>query len=211
MAAIKSAAGHGAGYDQISTDDDSAAERPAAAEPPLRTLAALATIFGMAYPIAASSLLDRVGEQISTMLVGQLGPAQLGAVSTWLHQSLAQAFAHQMTGLYDAHPVHTFVRQVTLGRMWVNVTGFSLCFGGMSALDTLASQAYGAENYAMVGTWAQRGCVLLSLMCLPIGCLWAFGTAPMLWPCGATHTNTSGPWTVAGTRSVPNAHLATLG
>ena len=31
-----------------------------------------------------------------------------------------------------------------------------------------------------MGTWAQRGCVLLSLMCLPIGCLWVFGTAPML-------------------------------
>ena len=47
----------------------------------------------------------------------------------------------------------------------------------MSALDTLASQAFGAENFHLVGTWAQRGCVLLTIMCLPIGVLWVIGTA----------------------------------
>jgi hypothetical protein len=44
---------------------------------------------------------------------------------------------------------------VGLGTMWVNISGLSIVFGGMSALDTLCSQAYGAQNYKLVGLWAQ--------------------------------------------------------
>ena len=47
--------------------------------------------------------------------------------------------------------------------MWVNISGLSIVFGGMSALDTLCSQAYGARNFKLVGLWAQR-CIVIILM-----------------------------------------------
>ena len=51
---------------------------------------------------------------------------------------------------------------VALGNMWVAMVGMTLVYGGFSGLDTLASQAYGAKNYAMVGLWTQRATVVRS-------------------------------------------------
>ena len=62
------------------------------------------------------------------------------------------------------HAGATYHGAATLGTMTVNVTGYSLCFGGMSALDTLASQAFGAQNFPLVGVWAQRGALMLAIM-----------------------------------------------
>ena len=62
-------------------------------------------IFKLAWPMAASAMLDQVARQVTSMLVGHIGPLFLGAA--------------------------------TIGLMFVNVTGFSLCFGGMSSMDTL--------------------------------------------------------------------------
>ena len=56
----------------------------------------------------------------------------------------------------------------TIGLMFVNVTGISLCFGGMSSLDTLCSQAFGARNFHLVGTWAQRATLMLTFIMCPI-------------------------------------------
>ena len=117
--------------------------------PPAPTLPqAVKQVSGLAYPMAISSFLDGLTRQITVMMVGHLGPTQLGAA--------------------------------TLGAMTCNVTGFSLCFGGMSSLDTLASQAFGAKNFRLVGTWAQRGALMLSILAVPITCVWCFATDDVL-------------------------------
>ncbi|XP_073159276.1 protein DETOXIFICATION 14-like isoform X2 [Henckelia pumila] len=55
-----------------------------------------------------------------------------------------------------------------------NVTGFSVVFGMASALETLCGQAYGAEQYSQVGTYAYAAVVCLFMVCLPVSLLWIY-------------------------------------
>ena len=68
---------------------------------------------------------------------------------------------------------------VALGNMWCNVTGYSIQYGGLTALDTLASQAFGAKNMRLVGVNAQRALAIVGLLCIPITALWWFATGPV--------------------------------
>lgn len=47
------------------------------------------------------------------------------------------------------------------------------------AVNTLCSQAYGAKQYHMVGTWLQIALTGVSFICIPIGFSWWF-TEPVL-------------------------------
>lgn len=69
---------------------------------------------------------------------------------------------------------------VTLGNMWCNITGYSIQLGGLTALDTLAAQSFGARNFRMVGIHLQRALLIVGLLCLPISAMWWFATAPVL-------------------------------
>eukprot|EP01102_Stenamoeba_stenopodia_P009599 TRINITY_DN2844_c0_g2_i1.p1 TRINITY_DN2844_c0_g2~~TRINITY_DN2844_c0_g2_i1.p1 ORF type:complete len:423 (-),score=58.33 TRINITY_DN2844_c0_g2_i1:23-1291(-) len=44
----------------------------------------------------------------------------------------------------------------------------------LSAIDTLCSQAYGAKNYKKVGFVVQRGILIYTITCIPVGLLWFF-------------------------------------
>eukprot|EP01138_Halocafeteria_seosinensis_P002235 gb/GECG01002287.1/.p1 GENE.gb/GECG01002287.1/~~gb/GECG01002287.1/.p1 ORF type:complete len:569 (+),score=68.14 gb/GECG01002287.1/:1-1707(+) len=62
-----------------------------------------------------------------------------------------------------------------LGNMYSNFTGIAVTLGMATAIDTLAAQAFGANNYRRVGVIVQRGAVYLTVLCLPVGILWWFG------------------------------------
>jgi MATE family multidrug resistance protein len=94
--------------------------------------------------------------------------------------SFLDGLTRQLTIMMVGHIGSTELGAATLGTMTCNVTGFSLCFGGMSALDTLASQAFGAKNYPLVGIWSQRGLLCLTAIGIPISCVWAFATDDIL-------------------------------
>ena len=95
--------------------------------------------------------------------------------------TLLRAGTQQVTVMFVGHLVGAqALGAVALGTMWVNISGLSIVFGGMSALDTLCSQAYGAKNYKLVGLWAQRGLVIIWCLCIPIFFLWFFGASPIL-------------------------------
>eukprot|EP01051_Picozoa_sp_SAG22_P011755 SAG22_NODE_1160_length_5317_cov_44.271560_3_plen_217_part_00 len=95
--------------------------------------------------------------------------------------TLLRAGTQQVTVMFVGHTVGAAgLGAVALGVMWVNISGLSIVFGGMSALDTLCSQAYGARNFRLVGLWAQRCCVCILCLCVPIFFLWFFGTKPVL-------------------------------
>lgn len=66
-----------------------------------------------------------------------------------------------------------------LANMFVNCTGNAIGFGFVTALDTLASQAMGTQNYAMVGLVTQRCIVLMSLFCIPMSLIWFFVPGPL--------------------------------
>ncbi|KAM7520288.1 hypothetical protein LguiB_019250 [Lonicera macranthoides] len=55
-----------------------------------------------------------------------------------------------------------------------NVTGFSLIFGMACALETLCGQAYGAEQYQKLASYAYAGVISLTLVCIPVSFLWIF-------------------------------------
>jgi len=66
------------------------------------------------------------------------------------------------------------------GNLWAGITGRSILIGGLSSLDSLASQAYGAKEYAHIGTLTQRAALIVTLLCIPIGLSWVFLTGPVL-------------------------------
>ncbi|CCD24473.1 Erc1p NDAI_0D01590 [Naumovozyma dairenensis CBS 421] len=61
---------------------------------------------------------------------------------------------------------------VTLGSMTANITGLAAIQGLCTCLDTLCSQAYGANNYHLVGVLVQRCAVITILAFLPIMYIW---------------------------------------
>eukprot|EP00669_Euglena_mutabilis_P012119 TRINITY_DN6741_c0_g1_i1.p1 TRINITY_DN6741_c0_g1~~TRINITY_DN6741_c0_g1_i1.p1 ORF type:complete len:507 (+),score=54.71 TRINITY_DN6741_c0_g1_i1:1-1521(+) len=70
---------------------------------------------------------------------------------------------------------HLGVRELdglALGTMTSNITGMSLVTGLTLAMDTLASQAYGACDYVRVGILAQRAFLICLSSCLPVAILW---------------------------------------
>ncbi|MCO5584104.1 hypothetical protein L7F22_038027 [Adiantum nelumboides] len=54
-----------------------------------------------------------------------------------------------------------------------NVTGLSLLMGLASALDTLCGQAYGAQQYSLVGLYLQRALIVLYACSIPLAILWS--------------------------------------
>lgn len=61
---------------------------------------------------------------------------------------------------------------VSLGNLAGNLTGLSLVFGVLSALDTLVPQAMGAGNFAEIGILTQRATVLCFIICIPCFVIW---------------------------------------
>ena len=94
--------------------------------------------------------------------------------------TVLQSMTQQVTVLFVGHIGVVELGAAALASMWVNITGVSIVYGGASALDSLASQAFGAKSYTMVGLWAMRFLMIVSLMCIPICCSWWFGCAPVL-------------------------------
>ena len=60
------------------------------------------------------------------------------------------------------------------------VTGLSIVWGFSSALDTLASQAHGAQDFRLVGLWTARFFLIFTVMSLPIAAAWWWACAPVL-------------------------------
>jgi MATE family multidrug resistance protein len=55
---------------------------------------------------------------------------------------------------------------------FINITGFAVAMGLSAAMDTLASQAWGAKSYLKVGIYLQRGILVFALAMLPVYALW---------------------------------------
>ena len=64
--------------------------------------------------------------------------------------------------------------------MWVNITGMSLVMGGLSGLNTLPAQAFGAQSYHRVGYLLQRMMGICAVFCCFVFVLWWFFTATIL-------------------------------
>ena len=94
--------------------------------------------------------------------------------------ALCRSMTQQITMILIGHEGARELGAVAMGNVWVSVTGMAIVFGGMSSLDTLASQAYGAENWTLVGLWTQRAIVLVFFVNIPLSLLWFYSTKPGL-------------------------------
>jgi len=99
-------------------------------------------------------------------------PQSLSFTLTMLSQQCNIAFV--------GHLGTTELGASALSAMFCNVTGFSIAFGGLTALDTLGAQAHGAQQHKQVGVLAQRALAICTLLCAPVALLWCFATAPLL-------------------------------
>jgi MATE family multidrug resistance protein len=63
---------------------------------------------------------------------------------------------------------------ISLATMFVNISFFSLIFGMSSAVDTLASQHFGAGNYSEVGLVLQRSCLVSLVISIPLLLSWFY-------------------------------------
>ena len=95
-------------------------------------------------------------------------------------QFLISSSTQQVTILFVGHLGVVELGAAALATMWVNITGLSIVYGGRSALDTLASQAYGAKNYQLAGLWSARFMAIVTLMCVPIAFAWWAACGPVL-------------------------------
>lgn len=69
---------------------------------------------------------------------------------------------------------------VSLSSMTANISGYGVIQGVSTCLDTLCPQAYGRQDYNMVGVHFARCTYLLLLVFVPIAALWVFAAEPLL-------------------------------
>ncbi|KAJ0527769.1 putative multi antimicrobial extrusion protein [Helianthus annuus] len=69
----------------------------------------------------------------------------------------------------------------SMATSFASVTGFSFMLGMGSALETLCGQAYGAEQYHMLGIHTQRAMLVLMLMAIPTSIIWTFTGTIFTW------------------------------
>lgn len=90
----------------------------------------------------------------------------------------------------------------SLAAIWQSITSTFLQTGMIQATRILGSQAYGAGNLLLVGTWTQVGLVYCLLACAPIAALWFFtedvlllvGMAPRVAALAGTFSRYSIAW-----------------
>ncbi|KAI0463982.1 hypothetical protein LJB42_002994 [Komagataella kurtzmanii] len=63
---------------------------------------------------------------------------------------------------------------VSLAIMTFNITGAGLVQGCVTALDTFAAQAYGAQKYHLVGEFCQKAWMLINILSIPVLMTWWF-------------------------------------
>ncbi|KAL6047359.1 ethionine resistance protein [Balamuthia mandrillaris] len=93
---------------------------------------------------------------------------------------LCTMFIQLVSLFFVGHLGPTELAAAALGTMYCNALGFSLIIGLLSALDTLCSQAFGAQSYHRVGLVLQRAIVILMLLCIPIAAIWFFAEELLL-------------------------------
>lgn len=69
---------------------------------------------------------------------------------------------------------------VSLSNLLANISSFGLIEGIASALSTLCPQAYGRNDFQMVGLYAMRCFLILALLYIPIFIFWTWGALPFL-------------------------------
>lgn len=74
----------------------------------------------------------------------------------------------------------TELAAVSLSLMTANITGYAVIQGIATCLDTLCAQAYGRQEYNMVGIYLMRCTIMVLCLGIPMMLFWGFGLYPVL-------------------------------
>ena len=127
----------------------------------------------LALPVLVSYVLEFLPGITSILLVGHLPAASMQ------HPLVNQSNPHNIIGSSSNIIIISsssssfdqdkrFIDATSLAVMLLNFSGISIGFGLATALDTLASQAVGANQVHQLGVYLQTGSMVLTLACLPI-------------------------------------------
>ncbi|OQR98759.1 Multidrug/Oligosaccharidyl-lipid/Polysaccharide (MOP) Flippase Superfamily [Thraustotheca clavata] len=108
---------------------------------------------------------------VSTIAWDEIGPLLRLTLPIFL--SLMSFFGLSMTELIVAGHLGTIeFTAVAFSQLVLDFTLIIFTQGFNKGLDALASQAFGAKNYALIGLYTQKCCICLTLACFPIAVLW---------------------------------------
>ncbi|EQC25864.1 hypothetical protein SDRG_16313 [Saprolegnia diclina VS20] len=112
-----------------------------------------------------------MGRFWSTSLRDEITPLLRLALPIFV--SLMSFFALSMTELIVAgHLGTTEFTAVAYAQLVLDFTLIIFTQGFNKGLDALASQAFGAKNFALIGRYTQTTCLCLTFACVPIACIW---------------------------------------
>ena len=77
--------------------------------------------------------------------------------------------------MFVGHIGSTEMAATALGASFCNVTGYSVSIGLLSAMDTLTSQAHGANQPKQIGATVQQSIIVLAGYCVLILPIWMVG------------------------------------
>ncbi|XAR51502.1 hypothetical protein NMG60_11006148 [Bertholletia excelsa] len=123
----------------------------------------------------ATPLLENCGTRTATWeaFVGEL--KEVGAIATpmvavTLSQYFLQVVSMSMAGFLGENSFSS----AAIATSFTEVTGFSLEFRMVGALETLYGQAYGAKQYRKLGIYTCTAILSLTVVCRPLSLLWIF-------------------------------------
>ncbi|KAI3499472.1 hypothetical protein L1887_35273 [Cichorium endivia] len=88
--------------------------------------------------------------------------------------SLLQYSLEIISVMFVGHLGEVSLSVASMATSFASVTGFSFMLGMGSALETFCGQAYGAQQYRMLGVHTQRAIIVLMLMAIPICIIWTY-------------------------------------
>nr|CCA22348.1 Multidrug/Oligosaccharidyllipid/Polysaccharide (MOP) Flippase Superfamily putative [Albugo laibachii Nc14] len=87
---------------------------------------------------------------------------------TYILESLPAIISLLLVSHMPCTPTQEYLDGVALSTMFINLTAITFGFGLATAMDTLCSQAFGANQCLKMGVYLQTGMLLLGCMLLPI-------------------------------------------
>ncbi|EOA32101.1 hypothetical protein CARUB_v10015349mg [Capsella rubella] len=88
--------------------------------------------------------------------------------------TIAQYLLPVISVMVAGHNGELQLSGVALATSFTNVTGFSIMYGLVGALETLCGQAYGAKQYEKIGTYAYSAIASNIPICFLISILWIY-------------------------------------
>ncbi|RID48295.1 hypothetical protein BRARA_I04816 [Brassica rapa] len=88
--------------------------------------------------------------------------------------TIAQYLLPVISVMIAGHKGELQLSGVALATSFTNVSGFSIMFGLVGALDTLCGQAYGAKEYEKLGTYTYSAIATNIPICILISIIWIY-------------------------------------